>query len=244
MKKILCVSAVAMFTLFGVIPATHAQFKFTPEVGIAIMKEGNSNGRATVSPRLGVGVDYFFNKQENGWAVSSGLYYYYKREFFSYAQATFVSEDGKEHTIPFPYPKGVLNDPCLEYVAGIKQMKYRETNSRRDYLQLPVMAKYKWQFGEDCSFSVAAGFFFALGVGGNYNAWVSDVHMGQNETYGEEIKSNVYDIYDRLDAGISTRLSFQVRHFSLHLNYESNCLKKVAWMGDEHLISISTGYTF
>lgn len=44
----------------------NAQIQITPEVGTSIYKEGNSKEKATISPRIGVGVDYFFNQQKTG----------------------------------------------------------------------------------------------------------------------------------------------------------------------------------
>ena len=111
MRKILCVSAVAVSTLFGAIPAVHAQFKVTPEVGIALLKDGDD--RATVSPRLGMSVDYFFNKQANGWAVTSGLYYYWKRESYSIAQGFVTGKDGKEN-------RNLLNRLSCEWQRGAR----------------------------------------------------------------------------------------------------------------------------
>lgn len=59
----------------------YAQIQITPEVGTSIYKEGRIKveGKATISPRIGVGVDYFFNQQKNGWGLMSGLYFYQKR---------------------------------------------------------------------------------------------------------------------------------------------------------------------
>lgn len=57
----------------------YAQIQITPEVGTSIYKEGNSKEKATISPRIGVGVDYFFNQQKSGWGLMSGLYFYQKR---------------------------------------------------------------------------------------------------------------------------------------------------------------------
>lgn len=243
MRKILCVSAVAVSTLFGAIPAAHAQFKVTPEVGITMMKEGYEEWRATVSPRLGVGVDYFFNKQEDGWAITSGLYYYYKRESYSYGSATVENEDGKEDWISFPLPKYPYMS-SMGNLTDLKGVEFVDADIRRDFLQLPVMAKYKWQINEDYALSAAAGLYVAVGVGGSYHAQFSDYEKGDEEGKTSTIERSPYDnFYDRFEWGFTSRLSLQVKQVSLNLNYERNFETK-HWMEAENLISVSAGYTF
>lgn len=243
MNKFLCVSAVAASTLFGAIPAAHAQFKFTPEVGITMMKEGYEDRRATVSPRLGVGVDYFFNKQGNGWAITSGLYYYYKRESYSYASAMVDCADGTESWIPFPFPEAPMHLPILDNATALKRVDFLENDIRRDYLQVPVLAKYKWEINGDYALSVAAGLYFALGVGGDYELRTSSYQIGTDDMKASVTDSSPYDVYDRFDMGFSSRLSFQVKRVSLNLNYETNFYQR-DWLGHENLISVSAGYTF
>lgn len=244
MNKFLCVSAVAASTLFGAIPAAHAQFKFTPEVGITMMKEGYEDRRATVSPRLGVGVDYFFNKQGNGWAITSGLYYYYKRESYSYASATVENEDGTEHWISFPFPKYPAYLSSMGDLTDLTGVEFADADIRRDFLQLPVMAKYKWQINEDYALSAAAGLYVAVGVGGKYDLRFSDYEKGDEEGKASTLERSPYDsYYDRFEWGFTTRLSLQVKQVSLNLNYDRNFETK-HWMEAENLVSVSAGYTF
>ena len=244
MNKFLCVSAVAASTLFGAIPAAHAQFKFTPEVGITIMKEGYEDRRATVSPRLGVGVDYFFNKQGNGWAITSGLYYYYKRESYSYASAMVDCADGTKSWIPFPYPSVPFDLAYGTTITDLKGIEFVEVDTRRDFLQLPVMAKYKWQINEDYALSAAAGLYVAVGVGGKYDLRFSDYEKGDEEGKASTMERSPYDsYYDRFEWGFTTRLSLQVKQVSLNLNYDRNFETK-HWMEAENLVSVSAGYTF
>ena len=244
MNKFLCVSAVAVSTLFGAIPAAHAQFKFTPEVGITMMKEGYEDRRATVSPRLGVGVDYFFNKQGNGWAITSGLYYYYKRESYSYASAMVDCADGTESWISFPFPEYGGTMSSMADATDIKSVEFVNVDTRRDFLQLPVMAKYKWQINEDYALSGAAGLYVAMGVGGSYDVQFSNYEKGDEEGKTSTLERSPYDsYYDRFEWGFTTRLSLQVKQVSLNLNYDRNFETK-HWMEAENLVSVSAGYTF
>ena len=241
MRKFLCVSAVAVSALFGAIPAAQAQFKVTPEVGIALLKDGDD--RATVSPRLGMSVDYFFNKQANGWAVTSGLYYYWKRESYSIAQGFVADKDGKEDWIPFPFPEAPMHLPILDNATALKRVDFLENDIRRDYLQVPVLAKYKWEINWDYALSVAAGLYFALGVGGDYELRTSSYQIGTDDMKASVTDSSPYDVYDRFDMGFSSRLSFQAKRVSLNLNYETNFYQR-DWLGHENLVSVSAGYTF
>lgn len=244
MNKFLCVSAVAASTLFGAIPAAHAQFKFTPEVGITMMKEGHEDQRATVSPRLGVGVDYFFNKQGNGWAITSGLYYYYKRESYSYASAMVDCADGTESWIFFPFPEYGGTMSSMADATDIKSVEFVNVDTRRDFLQLPVMAKYKWQINEDYALSAAAGLYVTVGVGGTYDLQFSNYEKGDEEGKKSTMERSPYDsYYDRFEWGFTTRLSLQVKQVSLNLNYDRNFETK-HWMEAENLVSVSAGYTF
>lgn len=80
------------FLLFG-FTSMYAQLEFMPEAGISIYKKNFAKAR--VSPHIGVGLDYFFNKERTGWGISSGLYYYQKNTNSSIATMNY-SDDGKD----------------------------------------------------------------------------------------------------------------------------------------------------
>ena len=84
-----------LLSLFSPI-IVNAQIQITPEVGTSILKEGRikAEGKATVSPRIGVGVDYFFNQQKNGWGLMSGLYFYQKKDDYTLVWSTYQNKEG------------------------------------------------------------------------------------------------------------------------------------------------------
>ena len=86
----------------------YAQIQITPEVGTSIYKEGRIKveGKATISPRIGVGVDYFFNQQKNGWGLMSGLYFYQKKDDYTLVWSTY--QDGKGEN--YVFPTGLYNE--------------------------------------------------------------------------------------------------------------------------------------
>ena len=54
----------------------NAQLQVMPEAGVSILKKKTMD--ATVSPRIGMRLNYNF-QGEQGWAVASGLYFYQKK---------------------------------------------------------------------------------------------------------------------------------------------------------------------
>lgn len=222
----------------------YAQIQITPEVGTSILKEGRikAEGKATVSPRIGVGVDYFFNQQKNGWGLMSGLYFYQKKDDYTLVWSTY--QDGKGEN--YVFPTGLYNERKPTDDMTLKNITSDDTYMRRDYLQLPVMVKYKWQINDTYAISAAAGGYVALGISGKhrideYSFLVDekkqDYHRFQFDSPYVLLK------YNRFDAGFSSRLSLHANRLSINLNYETNLYRR-DMMGHENLISLTAGYTF
>lgn len=224
-------------------PVLYSQVKFTPEVGVGILKDRQDGGNATVSPRVGIGMDYFFSHKECGWGITSGLYYYYKKSNSSITMATFQNERGEWQYIPFvDYTQGSLIPD-----AGMvqKQVLTYGFDTRRDFLQLPIMAKYKWKINETYALSVAAGGYVAVGVGGKHHIHEYDYDLETSNIEYTKTEINPYDVirYNRFDAGFSSRFTFQMEKFVFNVNYEVNLYRRND-VGYENLISVSAGYTF
>ena len=222
----------------------YAQIQITPEVGTSIYKEGRIKveGKATISPRIGVGVDYFFNQQKNGWGLMSGLYFYQKKDDYTLVWSTY--QDGKGEN--YVFPTGLYNERKPTDDMTLKNITSDDTYMRRDYLQLPVMVKYKWQINDTYAVSAAVGGYVALGISGK--------HQIDEFTYSVEDKKQDYQriqydspyellMYNRFDAGFSSRLSLHANRLSINLNYETNLYRRND-MGTENLVSITAGYTF
>ena len=143
---------------------SFAQIQITPEAGVSFYNEGLSNNKAIVSPRIGVGVDYFFNQQKNGWGLMSGLYFYQKKEAYTTIWGTYRGKEG--YDIDFPTSAYDQLKPTDDMV--LRKVTTDDTYTRRDYLQLPIMVKYKWQINDTYALSAAAGGYVAVGVGGKH----------------------------------------------------------------------------
>ena len=145
---------------------SFAQIQITPEVGTSILKEGRikAEGKATISPRIGVGVDYFFNQQKSGWGLMSGLYFYQKKDDYTLVWSTYQNEKGDR----FDFPTGLYDELKPTDDMTLKKVTSDDTYIRRDYLQLPVMVKYKWQINDTYAISAAAGGYVALGISGKH----------------------------------------------------------------------------
>ncbi len=226
---------------------SFAQIQITPEVGASIYKDGSAKEKATVSPRIGVGVDYFFNQQKDGWGLMSGLYFYQKKVYYTLAGYTYQNDEGENFAYPVVIPPGsIYNEWKPTDDMTLKKVTSSDTYMRRDYLQLPVMVKYKWQINDTYAISAAAGGYVALGISGKhrideYSFLVDekkqDYHRFQFDSPYVLLK------YNRFDAGFSSRLSLHANRLSINLNYETNLYRR-DMMGHENLISLTAGYTF
>lgn len=220
---------------------SFAQIQITPEAGVSFYNEGLSNNKALVSPRIGVGVDYFFNQQKNGWGLMSGLYFYQKKEAYTTIWGTYRGKEG--YDIDFPTSAYDQLKPTDDMV--LRKVTTDDTYTRRDYLQLPIMVKYKWQINDTYALSAAAGGYVAVGVGGKHqiDEFIYSVEE-KNQEYNR-IEHSPYDLlaFNRFDAGFSSRLSLHANRLSINLNYETNLYRR-DMMGHENLISITAGYTF
>ena len=61
----------------------QAQVKWTPEIGVSMTKSLYEGQAYKVTPRVGIGMDYFFNGNANKWGIGTGLYFYQKKEIAS-----------------------------------------------------------------------------------------------------------------------------------------------------------------
>ncbi len=216
-----------------------AQIQVTPEVGVSFYKEGKSNEKATASPRLGIGVDYYFNQHKNGWGLKSGLFFYQKKDDYTLVRSICQDQSGKLFDYMLDGAK-----PPVEMV--LKKVITDDTYIRRDYLQLPVMVSYKWKITDVYAVSASVGGYIAVGISGKhqideYTFLVED----KTQEYQRIAYDSPYDLlaYNRFDTGFSSRLSVHAKDLSIHLNYETNLYRRKL-MGHENLISITAGFTF
>lgn len=231
-----------LFFLLGLLLplAANAQIQFTPEAGVSIYKKGTEN--ATISPRIGLSVDYFFNRQEKGWGLMSGLYFYQKKDDYTLVYSVYQGKDGLGTIFPTESSDTwkPTNDMTLSKVIS------DDTYMRRDYLQLPILVKYKWQINDTYAISAAAGGYVAVGISGKHQIDEYTFLMDEKKQEYQRIEYDnpyVLLIYNRFDAGFSSRLSFQAKNLSINVSYETNLYRRNQ-MGHDNFISITAGYTF
>lgn len=215
----------------------NAQLQVVPEAGISILKEKGIN--ATVSPRIGIGVNYNF-QNEQGWAVASGLYFYQKKEAYTIGTLRSQNPDGSYQEYPFtPGVNGV------EYNGEINQFRIKEFNTKRDYLQIPILAQYKWKLNENYALSIAAGPYFAIGVGGKNKLAETVYSVPDNTSSIIQESWSTFDLYayDRFDMGIASRVAIQAHRIVCNLGYEVNLYRPNA-MGREHNVTVGIGFVF
>ena len=252
----------AALMAFGMMNAS-AQVNVTPEAGFSIYKDGARSGSVTtVSPRIGLSVDYFFNKKNTGWGIMSGLHFYQKRNRDSFGTLRFVNDKGEEMSTPFQPNPSVGNGGYGNGLYGpggygdtgsglnedmhLKSISSHYVNTRRDYLQLPVMLTYKWQMNDTYSLSFAAGAYVAVGVGGKQKTDLITYETEGNKVSRKHNDTGAYDdlAYKRFETGFSSRVSFQANRLSINLNYETNLNRRYNWTNHDNLISLTAGYSF
>lgn len=130
----------------------NAQLQVMPEAGVSILKKKTMD--ATVSPRIGMRLNYNF-QGEQGWAVASGLYFYQKKEAYTTGALRLQKPDGTYQE--YPFTPGVNG---IDYNGGINQFSIKDFDTKRDYLQIPLLAQYKWKLNENYAVSISCRTLF------------------------------------------------------------------------------------
>lgn len=232
-------SIVLVFSLlFCAILATHAQVQIMPEAGISILKE--KDAAATVSPRIGIRLNYNF-QGEQGWSVVSGLYFHQKRE--SYTTGALRASDSNGNYRDYPFIPGDKTAPVFQ--GEIDQVRIMDFDTKRDYLQMPIQGQYKWRLNEHYSLSVATGLYFAVGVGGKNKFKEATYSVADKTSSYAQGSGSTFDllVYDRFDMGITSQAAIQVHRIVCHLGYEVNLYRPNS-MGREHTVTMGIGYLF
>lgn len=126
---------------------------------------------------------------------------------------------------------------------AVSEVKYAEM----DYLQIPVMAGYKFRLGNGFSLKPEAGAYFAVGLGGDsfitgrnpfdqpYTARVSTFKSPEGQI--------PYRGVDRCDGGLSFALNANYKHFGIKAQYDLG-LATVTYFGNgkQRAFSLSLEY--
>lgn len=218
----------ALFLLGAATPLCFSQLHVTPEAGVFMLKGINS--KALVSPRIGLGIDYLFSKEEKGWGIASGLYFYQKKDVSS----GHYGIDHNNYFVSFYEPM----------IPPLDKIIYTSTDTRRSYLQLPVLAKYQWKLKKGYNLSVAAGPYIALGIAGNHKIYETTYQVEENKISQSNGKYNPYDFlgFERFEVGFSSSVALSVKQLSVKANYETNLNKRN--LVRDNMFSLSIGYSF
>ena len=120
------------------------------------------------------------------------------------------------------------------------------TKATPSYLEIPVMASYRYDFSDNAQLQVNFGPYFAYGIGGKYKEEWS--YKGEKEEEKEDLFGK--DKYlTRFDAGLGIGAGFTYSKFFFGLNYQfglSNILQdaKDGYSVKNKNLSISIGYNF
>ncbi len=135
--------------------------------------------------------------------------------------SSLVGSDSKGNGNAFAYKVGATIDiPTSEhfsFISGVdfinKSFEAADENYNRYFLQLPVMAAYKFSMGETSQFTLKAGPYVGIGVAS------SDI-KGTDENLFKD------DYHNRGDYGFKVGCSFDFSHFTVGAEF-SRAFRKI-----------------
>jgi len=211
----------------------QAQVKWTPEIGVNIITSNSTNTAYKATPRVGLGLDYFFNGEANKWGIGTGLYFYQTKE--EGAGMFYTPKGGWTYFNSRTYFKDLNN-------TTVSEIEFIHSKSRSGHLQIPVMAKYKHDFNENIAIGIGIGGFAAYGFAekgkNKLVKWSDDT----NKFTSEESKFS-YSPYYRWDAGFAGKVSLYAHQFVVNCGYELNLLH-FNTQPKTHQFSFTVGYSF
>lgn len=261
MKKI--VSTVMLMMMLMCVTNVSAQWSVTPEAGMNVTKyKGDSP--AQIGFKAGAAVSYTF---ESGlFSLQSGLYYVQRGQGKTYSGMAYgkgIGLDGKEEDRYLSFAPGSLGyggyGNFSAYGNGgyggffpqhmrIDGLELTEGSSRRDYLQLPVLARFNWKLGKDVRLHVAAGPYLAYGISGKSKYTKRSLtEKGYSSTDDSWSSFGEYSSLQRFDWGLMLNAGIEIKRFTLNAAYDMGLGKeyKHSDMGLKyHTFSITVGYRF
>jgi hypothetical protein len=199
------------------VSATHAQWSITPEAGFTTVKR---TGASDWKPgaKIGLGVEYDFS---NRFALQSGLYYASQGYSANGPTILYSPENGGQY---------------------FEDDRDQPSKQNRNFLQLPVMAKFSWGVSEDARISFAAGPYVALGSEPRLAYWNTGLPHPSDENHVRKSPD-----YHDLSWGASIALGVEVKQLAVKLGYDISLRPE----GPEdyqdanyHTFSLTVGYKF
>ena len=209
-----------------------AQIHITPEAGVTMLKKENL--KATVSPRIGVGLDFLF-KGDKGLGLSTGLYFYQRKE--AGRDGVVYMQNGEVYPLFFPYSSFITD-------AGAAKFIFSESDVKRNYLHLPLLMTYTWKFTENWGLSLGVGPYVAYGISGNYALSQKEYDVKSGHFSFSDKEFSPFDVlaYHRCDVGISSMVSMNLNQWLVKMSFETNLNRRDVC--EDNLISLGIGYRF
>lgn len=262
MKKM--IFGVMLTMMLMCVTSVSAQWSVTPEAGMNVTKYKNAS--AAIGFKAGAAVSYTFGS--GLFSLQSGLYYVQRgtgKSFFGGAYGKVMDKEGNmvDHYLNFaPGFLGSYNygDFITSGYSGIyggeggfpidmrvDGIRLSEGSVRRDYLQLPALARFNWKIGEDVKFHIAAGPYLAYGIGGKrkYKAMeMSDKGFSETDESFNPFKNSSYE---RFDWGLTFNAGVEVKRFTFNASYDMGLGNEYKYDGiglKYHTVSLTVGYRF
>ncbi len=211
----------------------QAQVKWTPEIGVNMITSTNTNAAYKATPRVGLALDYFFNGEANKWGIGTGLYFYQKK--VESAGMSYTPKGGWTYFNSKTYFKDLNN-------TTVSEIEFIHSKSHSEYLQIPVMAKYKHDFNEKIAIGFGIGGFAAYSIARKGKNEVVKWSDATNKFTSEESKFSDSSYY-RWDAGLAGKVSLYAHQFVVNCGYELNLLH-FNTRPKAHQFSFTVGYSF
>lgn len=238
MKKIVLFALLLLMSSWTI----QAQWSLAPEAGMtAVKRTGYGEGRWEAGWKVGLGIEYLTKPGVIG--IKSGLYY---------------TQRGYEL-------------PTMVYAAEVEQgsvLNISNGDTRRHFLQLPLMITAQFDLAEDVRLKIGAGPYAALCISNSYSFWSSgylpsvngfdyyggyDTYYGGYYGYGDGYGAHHNSYYNpfkdirSFDWGISAFVGLEVKRFFVNAGYEVSLSKETKYdsIGARyHTVSLTAGYKF
>lgn len=266
MKKI--TSCVMLMMMLMCVTNVSAQWSVTPEAGMNVTKY--KNAPAAIGFKAGAAVSYTFGS--GLFSIQSGLYYVQRgtgKSLYGGATGKMMDKEGNWVDCNLDFPSGYLSnyesgiivdfDRWGGYVREdlvtfpvdmrIETLYSRERSFRRDYLQLPVLARFNWKIGNQVKMHVAAGPYLACGIGGK----IKDkfVQISEKGIWKPDDSSNPFkdSSLTRFDWGVALNAGVEVNRLTFDVAYDMGLAKEFGNYIDDisikyHTVSFTVGYKF
>ena len=200
----------------------NAQWSVTPEVGVIGFQKINYKDDWTFAPKLGLGIEYQFSPL---FSLQSGGYYMQRGYWFDGSP---IMSENKEY---------------VEIISG---------DLNRHYLQIPLLAKFSWNVGDDVRLSLGAGPYMAFCIAKDVENNLTRYEVTDNNGYnyaGTSLspKKNQFDHLRSFDWGLTASAGLEVKQWVVNFSYDLSLgkeYKRDLVNPNYHTFSLSVGYKF